>query len=225
MNRFVFTFLFDKHFWTCRHFRFQKAIWQEFMLVMSLFWCPYVSLNNGTSTVITPLIGNLGIIDVWASITVCPQEPILSPALFSPVHTWRFIHMVKVSNIKVKLSQSIRQRNAQLSQRYNSVSNPKQNLYTLIQNSPFFFFLSKHNHGYLSFCLILLIEEILLFPSKYFKAGHILQEDVTEQHGASPLFTWRCFLLAWYPPFPVLICCLGHVADHSINRKDTWKII
>lgn len=44
------------------------------MLVTYLFWCPYVSLNNGTNIVITtdiitPLIGVLGIIDGLASIT------------------------------------------------------------------------------------------------------------------------------------------------------------
>lgn len=178
-----------------------------------------------------PLVSILGRKDFWASTTVFSQEPVLSPTLSSPVQCWRFIHMVKVNNIKVKLSQSIRQSSDQLSQRYGSASNPEK-FPTLHFRTPLFVCMyvcvcgcvCKHVH--LMCCLILLIEEILLFPNKHFKTGCILQEDVvTGCCGASPLFTWRCFLLAWYSPFPGLIFCLVHVANHSINRKDTWKII
>lgn len=99
-------------------------------------------------------------------------------------------------------------------------SNPKQNIYTPVQTSPFY--LSEFRLDHLSFCLMLLTVEMLLFPNMDFEAGHILREDaVAGQPGTPPLFTGRCFLLAGYPPLLGLVFCLVHVANYSINRKHT----
>lgn len=83
--------------------------------------------------------------------------------------------MINVNIVKGKLFQSIRQRNAPFSQRRDDFSNSKPSIYTPFQNSPFY--LSKCKYDHLSFCLILLTEELLLFPNKHFKTGRILRED------------------------------------------------
>lgn len=76
---------------------------------------------------------------------------------------------------KGEISSVLRQRNAHFSQRHDDFSNSEPSIYTQFQNSPFY--LTKCKHDHLFFCLILLREELLLFPNKHFRAGHILRED------------------------------------------------